>query len=74
MKTQQGIDDIALEAKLRAVKGKVAIANAIAYQKYKEIIKPIAGKLCQQRCQCPATVVGQHQHQGPQLQRRYVCR
>jgi len=26
--TQQGIDDIALEAKLRAVKGKVAIANA----------------------------------------------
>jgi len=37
---------ISPEAKLRAVKGKVAIANAkIAYQKYKEIIKPIAGKL-----------------------------
>lgn len=37
---KKGIDDIALGAKLRAVKGKVAIANAkIAYQKYKEIIK-----------------------------------
>jgi transaldolase len=39
-KLNKGIDDIALEAKLRAVKGKVAIANAkIAYQKYKEIIQ-----------------------------------
>lgn len=39
-KINKGIDDIALDAKLRAVKGKVAIANAkIAYQKYKEIIQ-----------------------------------
>lgn len=39
-KLKKGIDDISLEAKLRAVKGKVAIANAkIAYQKYKEIIQ-----------------------------------
>lgn len=39
-KLKKGIDDIAIEAKLRAVKGKVAIANAkIAYQKYKEIIQ-----------------------------------
>jgi transaldolase len=37
-KIAQGIDDISLQAKLEAVKGKVAIANAkIAYQKYKEI-------------------------------------
>lgn len=37
-KLSQGIDDLALKAKLEAVKGKVAIANAkIAYQKYKEI-------------------------------------
>jgi len=35
----RGVDDINLEAKLRAVKGKVAIANAkIAYQEYKKII------------------------------------
>lgn len=35
---KKGVDDIALEAKLRSVKGKVAIANAkVAYQKYKEI-------------------------------------
>jgi transaldolase len=35
-----GVDRIEKEAKLRAVKGKVAIANAkIAYQKYKEIIQ-----------------------------------
>jgi transaldolase len=34
-----GSDDLAIKAKLTAVKGKVAIANAkIAYQKYKEII------------------------------------
>ncbi len=39
-KLKKGIDDISLEAKLTAVKGKVAIANAkIAYQKYKEIIQ-----------------------------------
>jgi len=37
-KLKQGVDDISLEAKLMAVKAKVAIANAkIAYQKYKEI-------------------------------------
>ncbi|GAB1544963.1 transaldolase [Scytonema sp. NUACC21] len=39
-KLSKGVDDLNLEAKLRAVKGKVAIANAkIAYQKYKEIAK-----------------------------------
>ena len=39
-KLAQGVDRIEKEAKLRAVKGKVAIANAkIAYQKYKEIIE-----------------------------------
>ena len=38
-KLSQGVDDINLEAKLRSVKGKVAIANAkIAYQEYKKII------------------------------------
>lgn len=38
-KLKAGVEDINVEAKLRAVKGKVAIANAkIAYQKYKEII------------------------------------
>jgi transaldolase len=37
-KLQKGVEDIGLKAKLTAVKGKVAIANAkIAYQKYKEI-------------------------------------
>ncbi len=37
-KLKKGVDDIAVEAKLRAVKGKVAIANAkIAYQEYKKI-------------------------------------
>lgn len=36
---EEGIDDLALKAKLTEVKGKVAIANAkLAYQKYKEII------------------------------------
>ncbi|CBN55977.1 MULTISPECIES: transaldolase [Kamptonema] len=35
----KGVTDISMKAKLEAVKGKVAIANAkIAYQKYKEII------------------------------------
>ncbi|WP_250124753.1 transaldolase [Chroococcidiopsis sp. CCMEE 29] len=39
-KLKQGVDDISTEAKLRAVKGKVAIANAkIAYQQFKEIIQ-----------------------------------
>lgn len=39
-KLKKGIDDIALDAKVRQVKGKVAIANAkVAYQKYKEIIQ-----------------------------------
>lgn len=39
-KLKKGVDDIALEAKLLAVKGKVAIANAkIAYQEYKKIIE-----------------------------------
>ncbi|MBR8839181.1 MAG: transaldolase [Stigonema ocellatum SAG 48.90 = DSM 106950] len=39
-KLAKGVDDITVEAKLRAVKGKVAIANAkIAYQEYKKIIK-----------------------------------
>jgi len=39
-KLARGIDDISLEAKLVAVKGKVAIANAkIAYQEYKKIIE-----------------------------------
>lgn len=39
-KLKQGIDDLNKEARLTAIKGKVAIANAkIAYQKYKEIIQ-----------------------------------
>ncbi|WP_445628209.1 transaldolase [Nostoc sp. DSM 114167] len=39
-KLKKGVDDIAVEAKLRAVKGKIAIANAkIAYQEYKKIIR-----------------------------------
>jgi transaldolase len=37
-KLEKGVDDIASKAKLKAVKGKVAIANAkIAYQEYKKI-------------------------------------
>jgi transaldolase len=37
-KLKAGVDTLEQEAKLRAIKGKVAIANAkIAYQKYKEI-------------------------------------
>lgn len=36
----QGVDRLEKEAKLRTIKGKVAIANAkLAYQKYKEIIQ-----------------------------------
>ncbi|MGA9377670.1 MAG: transaldolase [Phormidium sp.] len=39
-KLKAGVESINVEAKLRDVKGKVAIANAkIAYQKYKEIIE-----------------------------------
>ncbi|MBE9036612.1 transaldolase [aff. Roholtiella sp. LEGE 12411] len=39
-KLKKGVDDIAQQAKLKAVKGKVAIANAkIAYQEYKKIIE-----------------------------------
>ncbi|TVP56842.1 MAG: transaldolase [Nodularia sp. (in: Bacteria)] len=39
-KMKRGIDDISHEAKLQAVRGKVAIANAkIAYQEYKKIIQ-----------------------------------
>ncbi|MHC5764231.1 MAG: transaldolase [Nostoc sp.] len=39
-KLKKGVDDISVEAKLRSVKGKVAIANAkIAYQEYKKIIR-----------------------------------
>jgi len=39
-KLKAGVDDLNVEAKLRAVKGKVAIANAkIAYQEYKKIVQ-----------------------------------
>ncbi|BAY45785.1 transaldolase [Scytonema sp. HK-05] len=39
-KLKKGVDDITQEAKLKDVKGKVAIANAkIAYQEYKKIIQ-----------------------------------
>ncbi len=39
-KLKKGVDDITQEAKLKVVKGKVAIANAkIAYQEYKKIIQ-----------------------------------
>ncbi|WP_224092221.1 transaldolase [Nostoc sp. MS1] len=39
-KLARGVDDINLEARLRSVKGKVAIANAkIAYQEYNKIIE-----------------------------------
>lgn len=37
---KRGVDDIALKAKLEAVRGKIAIANAkIAYQEYKQILQ-----------------------------------
>jgi transaldolase len=37
-KLKEGVDDLNMEARVKAIKGKVAIANAkIAYQKYKEI-------------------------------------
>ncbi len=39
-KLAKGIDDLNVEAKLKAIKGKVAIANAkIAYQEYKKIVQ-----------------------------------
>ena len=39
-KLSEGVDDLNMEARLKAVKGKIAIANAkVAYQKYKEIIQ-----------------------------------
>ncbi|MBW4565535.1 MAG: transaldolase [Mojavia pulchra JT2-VF2] len=39
-KLKKGVDDITQEAKLKAIKGKIAIANAkIAYQEYKNIIQ-----------------------------------
>lgn len=39
-KLKAGVDDLNVEAKLKSVKGKVAIANAkIAYQEYKKIIR-----------------------------------
>ncbi|AFZ26314.1 transaldolase [Cylindrospermum stagnale PCC 7417] len=39
-KLKRGVDDITQQAKLRAVRGKIAIANAkIAYQEYKQIIQ-----------------------------------
>ncbi|MFN6567230.1 transaldolase [Dendronalium sp. ChiSLP03b] len=42
-KLAKGVDDISQEAKLKAVKGKVAIANAkIAYQEYKKIIESVS--------------------------------
>ncbi|NDJ20855.1 transaldolase [Nostoc sp. B(2019)] len=42
-KLKKGVDDIAQEAKLKAVKGKVAIANAkIAYQEYKKIVNSVS--------------------------------
>ncbi|MBW4684868.1 MAG: transaldolase [Komarekiella atlantica HA4396-MV6] len=42
-KLKKGVDDIAQEAKLKAVKGKVAIANAkIAYQEYKKITQSVS--------------------------------
>jgi transaldolase len=37
-KLSEGVDDLNMEARLKAVKGKIAIANAkVAYQKFKEI-------------------------------------
>ncbi|PLZ89099.1 transaldolase, partial [Fischerella thermalis CCMEE 5196] len=39
-KLAKGVDDLNVEAKLKAIKGKVAIANAkIAYQEYKKIVQ-----------------------------------
>ncbi|MDZ7962875.1 MAG: transaldolase [Aulosira sp. DedQUE10] len=39
-KLKKGVDDLAIEAKLKAVRGKIAIANAkIAYQEYNKIIE-----------------------------------
>jgi transaldolase len=39
-KLSEGVDDLNMEARLKAVKGKIAIANAkIAYQEYKKIIQ-----------------------------------
>ncbi len=39
-KLAKGVDNLNVEAKLRAIKGKVAIANAkIAYQEYKKIVQ-----------------------------------
>ena len=70
------IDRSEKEAKLRAVKGKVAIANAkIAYQKYKEIIEGDRWKaLAEKRRKCPALALGKHQHQKPGIQRCHVRR
>ncbi|OKH26291.1 transaldolase [Chroogloeocystis siderophila] len=49
-KLAEGIDDLSLKAKLEALKGKVAIANAkIAYQKYKEIFSSDRWKALQEK-------------------------
>jgi len=65
----KNVTDLATKAKLEAVKGKIAIANAkVAYQKYKEIV-------ASDRWQALAAKgVGEYQHQKPQLQRCDVRR
>ena len=75
-KLKKGVDDIAVEAKLRSVKGKVAIANAkIAYQEYKKIIRERSlASPSSKRGKSTAVTLGKHQHQRPQLQRCDVCR
>lgn len=69
-KLKRGIDDIAHEAKLPAVQGKVAIANAkIAYHRIqKNYSKPEMASLSSQRSECTAITLGQYQHQRPQIQ------
>ena len=61
---------------LKSLMGKVAIANAkLTYQRYKEIFSgPEWDAAGQEGRADPASVVGQHQHQGPQLLRRDVRR
>ena len=68
--------DEAGKGRLRGLLGKVAIANAkLTYKRYQEIMRErgLAGAGRPGR-PAPAAAVGQHQRQGPELQRRAVRR
>ena len=71
-KTAAGAD----KARLEALLGKVAIANAkLAYQRYQEIFAGRAGRRSRRKgAQTAAPALGQHRHQEPALPRRALRR